>query len=734
MPRNNSHRERVDDGDEGVTGPPSRLMNVAAAQKAQVAAKRKKVAAKSRSSDKESSSGAGAGTSSSSHTPSSSTGNGGSGDQDLEHLEQRLNEEVDEDFFEEPRRYNTLPRVIDVLGVQMIDDATVAQGPAGVAGLKQNPAYQQLRQQQTVVEAAIEHMAVIHCANLNASVISVGRVARQFNDAVEKVRVLRKQVRDIQDSLGPSSAAANHNADGKNGGGSSNPNEAPPTPDGGAGHRSSQNAAAMSLRELWLKKLECEATLALLDKLDIIRAAPARFDEFMKKSRIGAAVLCVSQALETMFRDDVAQVQALHKIMEQLMIRKQTAEEIVWDTLTDVLFLRTGNGLRNRHLLTSARGSGGGVHRNSSTKHPDDLVIIAGASTSASTAQSVSSESRRSTPIGPGATSSNHPLGGTNSNQNGGNSNNNAINHNGRNKVVIVNGMINPFITHTFRFAAVEDDDDDLFLLNAGDGGVGGGDDGDSVASDHSNASLFSIEGDVTPASNAAAAATEAAGKDAKASSATSKKRRLLIPIPMIEAELDLESDERRIQEEIALSGMATQSSLSKKGGGAGGGGHHHHGHHHHRWALPRYADPVLGLRILVECVAFLKRLDDVERHVAEQVAAEVRFLVQREQARTFARMERRQQQNQSSVVYASGLRGGTIKSSSAHGGGGGAGSGGGGKLGGGDFLSNMALREFRRHLTGLLSAFGSVLLRLSHLAQILRFRIVRIRLFVNEK
>ena len=46
---------------------------------------------------------------------------------DLLALEQRLNDEVDEDFFDDPRRFHTLPRVIDVLGIQMIDDATVQQ-------------------------------------------------------------------------------------------------------------------------------------------------------------------------------------------------------------------------------------------------------------------------------------------------------------------------------------------------------------------------------------------------------------------------------------------------------------------------------------------------------------------------------------------------------------------------------------------------------------------------------
>jgi hypothetical protein len=40
-------------------------------------------------------------------------------------------------------------------------------------------------------------------------------------------------------------------------------------------------------------------------------------------------------------------------------------------------------------------------------------------------------------------------------------------------------------------------------------------------------------------------------------------------------------------------------------------------------------------------------------------------------------------------------------------------------------------MKDFRRHLTGLMSAFGCVMIRLSHLAEILRFRIVSALLLV---
>lgn len=487
-------------------------------------------------------------------------------DQQLVILERRLNEEVDLDFFEEPKTFNTLQRVIDVLGEQMIDDATVQSHGAN---LEMNPAYQNLKSQQKIVEDAIEHMAVIHCQDLNGSVIQVGRVARQFSDAVGRVRTLRQQVRDIQDTLGQQTGGE-HAARGTK----------------------AQNAAAMSLRELWLKKLECEATLALLEKLDVIRAAPAKFDQLVQPPcRIGAAILTVTNALQTMFSDDVAQVQALHKIMEQLLIRKQKAEELLWETLQDVLYLRTGN-----------RIAPSPAEKRSKIKDSGSVSKI-------TSGHSISSESRRS-----GRLRQSRPAQDARS--------------------TTPYGTYNPFVSSQIHFAT----DDNL--------------DDQSVESTGTSASLFSQkDDDQTVASQ---------------QQPYEQRQRMLIPIPVIEAELDLEADERRCMEEVAL--MALASSV------------------HH--TSPRYADSVPALRILVESLMLLKRVDDLERVLNENLEKELLSIARREQARTFSRLERKRMNS-------------NIRAT-----------------------SDPTFKEFRRHLSNLLSAYGTVLIRLTHLAEILRFRI----------
>jgi hypothetical protein len=54
--------------------------------------------------------------------------------------------------------YSTLHRVIDVLGLQVIEDNS---NSSYGRDLEKNPAYRNLKAQQEIVNGAIEHMAVM---------------------------------------------------------------------------------------------------------------------------------------------------------------------------------------------------------------------------------------------------------------------------------------------------------------------------------------------------------------------------------------------------------------------------------------------------------------------------------------------------------------------------------------------------------------------------------------------
>lgn len=591
-------------------------------------------------------------------------------EKELRELERKLNDEVDEDLFEEPKRFNTLHRVIDVLGLQMIDDAATTTG-GGMSkknqtskNIENNPAYQNLRTQQKIVEGAIEHMAVIHCADLNGSVIQVGRVARQFSDAVSKVRHLRKQVRDIQETLGANDTATSSSTPGMgNAAGSTNTAKRTGGP---------SNAASMSLRELWLKKLECEAALALLDRLDIVRAAPAQFDQYVHQApcRIGAATITLTRALSAMFSDDIAQVQALHKIMEQLLLRKQVAEEILWDTIADVLYLRTGNGLfviqQEKRRMND---------RKNEISNFRSGMSISGQSVGSESKRSRASTINRLNRVNTAAVTTIVPSGSAS-------------------VVSATSGIVNPFVGHHSSWksvgVAVLSPTSDIDANHAN----GNEDDDDaSYDSNYSGASLFSIDDDVDEDKDKDEQNTTSNETKKSMISETSsfvQQKRMMIPIPIVEAELDLEADERRCLEEIALSGMMASMQINQSSSTL---------RQHHR-LLPRYADPILALRILVECLTQLGRCDDVERVILDGLGREIRQIVQREQARTFQRLEKKQER-----AFASG---GMIRFNTGRSG-----------------NNAESLKDFRRHLTGLLSAFGCVLVRIAHLAEVVRIRIV---------
>eukprot|EP00984_Skeletonema_dohrnii_P016431 scaffold7310_cov154-Skeletonema_dohrnii-CCMP3373.AAC.7 len=447
----------------------------------------------------------------------------------LDTYEQNLQKVVDPDFFHDPEHYQALNRVIEIIGAN-INDSSHSIG----TNHEHIPKYQQMKRQQNLVEEAIEHMAIKHCADLNSSVAAVGRMSRQFDEAKLRVRNLRRQVRDVKDSLRLGELGMGDLET------SANPNEPSSSTTAAAAAAAQAGASARSLRELWLKKLECEAVLSLLRKLEIIRRAPGGFDSLIRPvdggpCRIGAAVVVLSEALSIMFSDDVAQVQAFDRIMEQLMTRKQRAEEILWGTLTDVLY-RHGDMLsreevkRRRERMerrarameaAAARGEGGG-----------GMTTIA------------------------------------------------------------------------------EDSDED---------------DSNSWAQ-----TANSFEDDAsTKGSTAGGSAANTATSGNEVGSISQGQFRRMVGRAILESEIDLEGDELRCLEEPAVWGSHSNTT------------HLSASYLYPEQALPRYSDPVLALRILVDCLTKLKRLDDVEQYLSEDLDREIRRVAEREQAKTFARLER---------------------------------------------------------------------------------------------
>lgn len=574
---------------------------------------------------------------------------------DLKRLEMQLKQEVDADFFQDPKQFRALTRVIDVLGAQLLDanengDNDIPNNVVTNYNLpsesnhkshvdnlhKNNSAYSSLRKQQEIIEQAIEHLTVNHYSDLNASVVAVGHVSKRFGEAVGQVKSLRRQVQEIRENL------VNASVGGAGGvglmldpmGGEHDPGNSETKVGEYYQHH---QLGGKSLRELWLKKLECEAVLSLLQKLDVIRKTPSAFDALVHSQpcRIGAAVVLLSDAIDTIFKKDVTQIQALHKITEQLMSRKQKAEEILWETLQDVLYLRTGNGdsLISRDVVNGIEGT---------QKSMNNIDLVLEGSIKSGGADSGGKMARMGT----------SRKGGYGSH---------------RNKHMFV-------ATHRNGDYSDSDSDSENDTKSASTDDRSKRSGNDSSNRKNSNSQNRSASRKTMNPSVLSQVEEHQGGAFAHFHGHQGR----LLPRVMVESELDVEVDEMRCLENWKNSNIASYSSYSSDA----------------TLILPRYTDPVLALRILIEAIAKLGRLDDVERVISENLERELRRIAQLEQANTLSKLEKYR------------IKAGSVMHRR-------------------NDASEERLKVFKSHLRALLKGFGSVMLRLSYLTQILRHRIV---------
>jgi hypothetical protein len=623
---------------------------------------------------------------------------------ELKKFEQTLKTDVDADFFLEPSEFKTLTRVIDILGAQLLESdalssnhyystgkhsSTITSSSTNIPSdqvHKNNPAYNALKKQQGIVEKAIEHLTLNHYADLNASVVAVGKVSQRFGDAVGQVQGLKMQVQEMREHLTQASSVGihrgsndfyekeemmdthHHNQNGKHhqstsSSSSRSTNDHHPTTTTMVPSTASGVLGDKSLRELWLKKLECEAVLALIQKLELIRDTPGVFDLLVHSHpcRIGTAVVTLMNALNTMFEEDITQIQGLNQITEQLMIRRQKAEEIVWETLQDVIFLRTGNFPKDKNRTTDGNSTHR-LHSSNGSFHGGDSVAerrrkaVATATISGNSSKLTRKGTHPSSSSITGSKSGNHNM-----------STDQSSDPHHRNKQHLFVSIYNQY-----------DEDSDNELEEA------------SIDYYHED---FSIQSGVMTESshynkNSSSGHFFPSGTQELVSSNLQQVGQLL-PKNLMDSELHLEVDELRCLENWSnnfsfQSQNATYSTFSSDSS----------------LVLPRYTDPILGLRILVESLAKLKRLDDVERVVSENLERELKKISQMEQAKTLGKLEKKRN---------------TIGPSAQH------------RLSTGMNIdaAEEKLRDFQSHLNSLLTAFGSVLIRLTFLAQILRHRIV---------
>ena len=202
-----------------------------------------------------------------------------------------------------------------------------------------NPMYDELVRNENAVNEAIDFMVMNHVEALNKDVSKVAEVSGEFQASIKRVSKLRHRVQEIKAKLGGSV---------KTRGTASASAIAKPKEEDNDASGVSSSTGSKTLRELWLHKLECEKVLKLLTMIETIREAPRQFDHLIppiaRDCRIGKATVVLSDALDTFNSGEAVEVYAMMKVSQQMMVRKEKALEILWNSLHEVIYLSNGNG------------------------------------------------------------------------------------------------------------------------------------------------------------------------------------------------------------------------------------------------------------------------------------------------------------------------------------------------------------------------------------------------------
>jgi len=206
-------------------------------------------------------------------------------------LDKSLKDAVDEHYFGEPREFRSLLEVLAVLGGKA--EATVGDNLLAVMK-EENPAYSKLLLQQKVVCEVIEQVVMFQHGGLNNTVETMTDVLKEYNRGRDDVRELRRSLAETQEVL------------------------------------TAKKSGQMSMKDLWLKKVEAEQTLQLLNDVEYLRDVSPIINRLIQHRLYFCGVRKLNHATEVMFGDDMVGVRGLSQVRQMLMETKgHLLEDIV---------------------------------------------------------------------------------------------------------------------------------------------------------------------------------------------------------------------------------------------------------------------------------------------------------------------------------------------------------------------------------------------------------------------
>ncbi len=216
-------------------------------------------------------------------------------------LDENLGDSVESHYFNEPRDFRSLVEVLNVLGTaEAMVDTTNNNDLLSV--LKDNPAYSKLLNQQKAVYSAIEQVVMYQHGGLNSTVETMTDVLKAYSHGRSDVQELRRSLAETQEVL------------------------------------TAKKSGQMSMKDLWLKKIEAEQSLKLLRDVELLRDVSPVINRMAHRRKYFSAVKKLNHSISIMFSDDMVGVSGLSQVRQNLMdIKSHLLEEIVVE-LQNVIF------------------------------------------------------------------------------------------------------------------------------------------------------------------------------------------------------------------------------------------------------------------------------------------------------------------------------------------------------------------------------------------------------------
>lgn len=231
-------------------------------------------------------------------------------------LELTLKNNVDDVYFDEPRLFKSLIKVVEVFdgkAEEMENDNFDL-----VASLKaQSGEYGRLFEQQETVHDVIEEVVKFE-HGLSNSVDTMGDVIEKYKKSKDDILLLQQQLLETKSVLTA---------------------------------RQTGSSNLVSLKELWLQKAEYEESLRILNELERLKAAPMKVERYLKDKKYLNAVLTLNAGIENMFNEDLCAVAGFEDVRIKLMEYKGNILEALVKQLKDVVFDLNPQGRLNHEGL-----------------------------------------------------------------------------------------------------------------------------------------------------------------------------------------------------------------------------------------------------------------------------------------------------------------------------------------------------------------------------------------------